>query len=199
MSYKIAAASSDGKQIDETFGAAKKFIIYEVTDGSYKKLEERVFHEELTENCREAAALPDGSSLLDGSGTGGGCSSAGSVSSTGSGGECGAAGGYSCGAGIGCASGGSGSDGGCGGAGNGSAKVELISDCRCIVCKKIGFHIQKQLERKAISAFDVSCSVEEALEKISYYFKRIDNHESLRAQSSPGCRGKELLAVSAKG
>lgn len=160
MSYKIAIASSDGKQIDETFGAAKSFLIYEVTDGAYRKLEERVFHEEgaASEKC-----------------------------------------GTSCGAGIGCASGGSAAGGGCGGAGNGSAKVELIADCRCIVCKKIGFHIQKQLERKAISAFDVSCSVEEALEKISYYFKRIDNHESLRAQSSSGCRGKELLAVSAKG
>ena len=30
MSYKIAVASSDGKQIDETFGSAKRFMIYEV-------------------------------------------------------------------------------------------------------------------------------------------------------------------------
>ena len=72
--------------------------------------------------------------------------------------------------------------GGCGGAGEASAKVELVSDCRCVVCKKIGFHIQKQLERKAISAFDVTCPVEEALEKISHYFTRMDNHESLRVQ-----------------
>lgn len=43
MSYKIAVASSDGKQIDETFGSAKRFMIYEVADGIYKRLEERVF------------------------------------------------------------------------------------------------------------------------------------------------------------
>lgn len=43
MSYKIAVASSDGLQIDETFGAAKSFIIYEVADGIYRKLEERTF------------------------------------------------------------------------------------------------------------------------------------------------------------
>ena len=41
MSYRIAVASSDEKQIDESFGSAKRFIIYEVTDGIYKRLEER--------------------------------------------------------------------------------------------------------------------------------------------------------------
>lgn len=142
MSYKIAVASSDGLQIDETFGSAKSFIIYEVADGIYRKLEERAFREEGTDN--------GGISVADSCKTGGGC--------------------------------GSGTGGGCGGAGEASEKVELISDCRCVVCKKIGFHIQKQLERKAISAFDVSVSVEEALEKISHYFTRMDNHESLRVQ-----------------
>lgn len=29
-------------------------------------------------------------------------------------------------------------------------KVQLLSDCRCIVCKKIGFNIQKQLEKLAL-------------------------------------------------
>ncbi|MBP3467891.1 MAG: hydrogenase [Lachnospiraceae bacterium] len=148
MSYKIAVASSDGLQIDETFGAAKSFIIYEAADGIYRKLEERTFREEGTEN--------DGISAADN------CNSSGSCKTGGG-----------CGAGAG---------GGCGGAGGASEKVELISDCRCVVCKKIGFHIQKQLERKAISVFDVSVSVEEALEKISHYFTRMDNHESLRVQ-----------------
>lgn len=69
---------------------------------------------------------------------------------------------------------------GCGGQGAASSKVELISDCRAVVCKKIGFHIWKQLERKAISAFDVSCTIEEALDKITAYYSRIDRHESLR-------------------
>lgn len=150
MSYKIAVASSDGLQIDETFGTAKSFIIYEVANGIYRKLEERTFREEGTDN--------DGVSAADS------CNSAGS-----------------CKTGGGC---GSGTGGGCGGAGEASEKVELISDCRCVVCKKIGFHIQKQLERKAISAFDVSVSVEEALEKITHYFTRMDNHESLRVQKN---------------
>ncbi|MCM1228176.1 MAG: hypothetical protein NC320_12300 [Clostridium sp.] len=69
---------------------------------------------------------------------------------------------------------------GCGGNGEASAKVELVADCRAVVCKKIGFNIQKQLERKAISSFDVNCSVKEALDKISAYYSRIDRHESLR-------------------
>ncbi len=150
MSYKIAVASSDGKQIDETFGAAKKFIIYEVTEGLYKKLEERFFHEEKTEQV----ILDNGKGNLE----------------------------EKCGDGNACENSNGCQRRGCAGAKEASAKVEFISDCRCIVCRKIGFHIQKQLERKAISAFDVSCPVEEALEKITYYFNRIDNHESLRAQ-----------------
>lgn len=40
-SYKIAIASSDGVQIDESFGPAARFIIYEVSDETYKKVEER--------------------------------------------------------------------------------------------------------------------------------------------------------------
>lgn len=148
MSYKIAVASSDGLQIDESFGSAKKFIIYEVTDGIYTRLEERAFREEETDNNDVSIV--------------GGCNSSVSCKNEG-----------------GC---GSGTGGGCGGAGEASPKVELVSDCRCIVCKKIGFHIQKQLERKAISAFDVTCPVEEALEKISHYFTHMDNHESLRVQ-----------------
>lgn len=148
MSYKIAVASSDGVQIDATFGSANRFMIYEVTDGIYRKLEERAFREEGTDNNDVSKAN--------------GCNSPAGCKKEG-----------------GC---GDGTGGGCGGAGEASAKVELISDCRCIVCKKIGFHIQKQLERKAISAFDVACPVEEALEKISHYFTRMDNHESLRVQ-----------------
>ena len=146
MSYKIAVASSDGVNIDETFGSAKEYIIYEVEDSTYRKLENR------------AAAVNEAESISDAEGDK--CSPSGS---------CGNGGGFS-----------GGNGGGCGGAVEVSAKVELISDCRCIVCKKIGFHAQKQLERKAISSFDVSCSVKEALSKISNYFSSIDNHRSLR-------------------
>lgn len=75
----------------------------------------------------------------------------------------------------------SGNHSGCGGNGGGcgdtdihSARVELLSDCRSVVCLKIGFHVQKLLQKKAISAFDVDCSVEEALSKITAYYKRTD-------------------------
>lgn len=69
---------------------------------------------------------------------------------------------------------------GCMGAADVSAKVELIADCRCVVCKKIGFQAQKQFERKAISVFDVECTIADAIAKISYYYDKIDNHQSLK-------------------
>lgn len=76
---------------------------------------------------------------------------------------------------------------GCPGIGHGCAgptdvanNVELIADCRCVVCAKIGFQAQKQFERKAISVFDVECKVSEALDKISHYYEKIDSHQSLR-------------------
>lgn len=150
VAYKIAVASSDGQQIDETFGSAKRFTIYEVTGDTCEKLEERVFHQENTEKASENLQ--------------GRCNPAGGCNPTG-----------------GCATHG---ERGCGGTGAASEKLSLVLDCRCIVCKKIGFQIQKQLERKAISAFDVSCSVEEALSKISCYFNRVDNHESLGRRRS---------------
>lgn len=176
MAYKIAVASTDGLQIDETFGAAKSFLIYEVENGKYHRLEERFFdgegsllgqcgtqacngkdaenadNAENSHNAEYAYNAEKAEDARNAHGETGGCGS---------------------GAKAGCGS-------GCGG--DASAKVELVADCRCIVCKKIGFQIQKQLERKAISAFDVSCSVEEALSKISNYFTRMDNHESLRVQ-----------------
>lgn len=141
MSYKIAVASSDGKQIDRTFGQAESFFIYEVTEDKYSKIEKR-----------NTIYSPNGNGHGECGNAKTGCQNGGQAG---------------CGSGTGCG-------------GEVSKKVELISDCRCIVCQKIGFHIQKQLERKAISAFDVTCTVEEALSKIASYFSHIDNHKSLR-------------------
>ena len=73
-----------------------------------------------------------------------------------------------------------GNGGGCQGSGDVAGKVELIADCRAVVCKKVGFQAQKQFEKKAISVFDVECEVKEALDKITFYYGRIDKHESLR-------------------
>lgn len=75
----------------------------------------------------------------------------------------------------GCSSNGcSGNGGGCSGPSDIVSKVELISDCRCVVCKKVGFQAQKQFEKKAISVFDVECEVQEALDKISSYYNKLD-------------------------
>ena len=38
---------------------------------------------------------------------------------------------------------------GCNGSSDVISKVALISDCRCVVCKKIGFQAQKQFEKKS--------------------------------------------------
>ncbi len=134
MSYKIAVASSDEINIDQTFGSAQKFLIYEVEGLSYKKLEIRkVISEEKEDNNKS---------------------------------ECGSS--NKCG------------EKRCSGNDDLSKKVEFISDSRCVICTKIGFNALKQLERKAITPFDVSCSIDEALTKISKYFNMIDNHQSLR-------------------
>ena len=143
MSYKIAVATSDYINVDETFGQAKRFIIYEADGKNFKKLEERDVEDDFVAECKTSETS---------CGTGGGC-----------------------GSGTGC-SGGS----GCGGNGEVSFKISSLFDCRAIVCKKIGVSAQKQFEKKAISYFDVSCTVEEALDKITFYYDRIDNHMSLR-------------------
>ena len=93
MSYKIAVASSDGIQIDETFGAAKRFLIYEVEDGAYRRLEERAADEDKTDrrgtqqessfqnacNAKSACSAESACHAESGcgNGTGGGCGGAG--------------------------------------------------------------------------------------------------------------------------
>ena len=72
---------------------------------------------------------------------------------------------------------------GCNGSSDVISKVALISDCRCVVCKKIGFQAQKQFEKKAISVFDVECEINEALEKIAFYYGKMDKHESFRKRN----------------
>lgn len=156
MPYKIAVASSDGIHIDEAFGSAKEFLIYEVTDETYVKSEVRAV-EEVRNAADEVSQPQKEAALQENCGNTGGCGKGGCSSQAG---------------------------GGCSGGGEVSEKVELVSDCRSIVCKKIGFHIQKQLERKAITSFDVDCTVEEALQKITAYFYKVDTHQSFRRASA---------------
>ncbi|MBP5180791.1 MAG: hypothetical protein J6127_05835 [Clostridiales bacterium] len=85
----------------------------------------------------------------------------------------------------------SGNGGGCGGPSQASAKVDVISDCRCVVCSKIGFSAQKVFEKKAISVFDVECTVEEALSKITGYYAKVDGHISLRRKQDPGTQSED--------
>jgi nitrogen fixation protein NifX len=81
--------------------------------------------------------------------------------------------------------------GGCEGSRENHPKVDFIADCRCVICKKIGFHIQKQLEKKAVSTFDVEGKIEDTLEKITWYFHRVDHHQTLRGMANVTLKGKE--------
>ena len=139
MSYKIAVATSDGINVDSSFGATSKFTIYEVNGSQYAFSEERqyVLSQETLLATRQMR-------------------------------ECGS--GLGCEMGRGCSS-------GCGSPSSLLAKVQLISDCRCVVCKKIGFNILKQLEKCAIISFDVECKVEVALKKIIQYLEKVDGHQ----------------------
>lgn len=75
------------------------------------------------------------------------------------------------------------SGGGCGGGHSDStieSRVSLISDCRCLLCDRIGPGAERQLEKKAITTFQISIKIEDALQKIIDYYVKIDNHISLR-------------------
>ena len=154
MAYLIAVATSNSKDVDLGFGAATGSHIYEVEGTEYKEKEYREFSEE------------SGGASSNTCGSGSGCGGAAAGCGTESGGQQPA----------GC----NGPANGCGGSDGAQKKVELIADCRSLVCKKIGFQAQKQLEKRAIAGFDVECSVDEALSKIAGYFDKIDNHISLR-------------------
>ena len=59
-------------------------------------------------------------------------------------------------------------------------KVSLISDCRCLICSHIGMKVHKYLERLAIAAFEVDSDTENVLDRITEYFFKVDNHQSLQ-------------------
>ncbi len=134
MAYKIAVASSDGIEVNETFGNAARFLIFTVNNETIEPPEERICtvgdESDISSVCNDNTCRGNGSRCNNYTGN--------------------------------------------------AIKVGQIADCRCVVCQKIGFQVQKQLERKAISFFDVSRTVEEALSKIIKYYSRIDKHESLR-------------------
>ena len=78
------------------------------------------------------------------------------------------------GCGSGCGSGCGGGGGGCGGGASGplAPAVELLLDCRAVVAAQIGQNMGRQLQRNAISVFDIELPVSEALEKLAAYYKK---------------------------
>lgn len=153
MTYKIAVASSDSVTVDGAFGEVAEFRIYQIEGEQYRQVESRKMPELATQKPEDTAAEQRADSTerqncggQDRDHTEAGC--------------CGGHGGHG-----GC---------GCGTPDGSSIRIDALSDCRSIVCKKIGPHAKKLLERKAIAAFDVDCSVEEALKKIIFYYNRVD-------------------------
>lgn len=135
MPYKIAVASSDGKNIDLSFGGAKEFYIYEIgEDNSVVLLETRKPSKSEIDSERVTCTEGCGEKEKEG----------------------------------------------CSGGGGHIPKMELVEDCRCVLCKKIGFQVKKQLEKRAIATFDIEYNIDDALEKIVMYFDRMDHHKSLR-------------------
>ena len=180
MAYKIAVGSSDGESVDLTFGEVDEFLIYEVNGKSYRKVEKRKYVDKGSRknDLCDASADSRGSCCT----TAGSCGTSADTCGT-SAGSCGTSAG-SCGTSAGSCKG----SRGCSSPADVATKVSLIDDCRCVVCKKIGFQAQKQFEKKAISVFDVECSINEALDKITFYYDKLDNGKSLRV-----ARGKGIL------
>ena len=146
MSIKVAIASSDGINVDLHFGQAKSFLIYELKGSKFELTEKRE-----VPVVKNESTSPDTPSESDfGSGCGGG--------------------GFGCGSGGGCG----GSGGGCGGGAGGplAPAVELLLDCRSVVAAQIGQGMGRQLQRKAISVFDIELPINEALEKLAAYYTK---------------------------
>jgi len=59
-------------------------------------------------------------------------------------------------------------------------KIEVISDCRCLLCSKCGPGSEKQLGKNNISAFEIDLKIDEALKKIIKYYKKSDERQSLK-------------------
>ena len=64
------------------------------------------------------------------------------------------------------------SEGSCRSGKPGHTNTELVRDCRCVVCGKIGHPARRELEGKAIAVFDVRGEIGDALEKIIRYYSR---------------------------
>lgn len=143
MGIKVAIATSDGLNIDLHFGQAKSFLLYEFKDGKFELSEKReVPVDDSAVVALRQAQGPQIETTFACPGGGGGCG--------GSGGGCG------------------------GGAASGplSPAVELLLDCRAVIAAQIGQGMRRQLERNAISVFDIEIPVENALKKLAAYYAK---------------------------
>jgi len=179
MSFKIAVASTDDIYVDAHFGSAASFLIYEVnSDGSYEKKEERIVLGKTGDISSDSTIPSEENEKTRGSNServqNTDCASSSNCASD-----------SDCSSKSGCGSSDGSGGGGCGGhSGHSDTKIEsnisLIADCRCLLCYKVGAGAERQLERKAITVFQVDYKVEDALKKIINYYTKIDNHLSLR-------------------
>lgn len=143
MKYKVAAATSDGITIDSHFGHVSSFLILEVD-------EETGTFEDIGERDVTAAC------------SGGNCGSGTALEA--------ARGGEGSGAvGAGC--------GGHNGAGEGASPMDEIakalSDVDYVLVAKIGPHAIRALARYNVTAYDIILPIEEAIEKINEFRKKI--------------------------
>jgi len=175
MSYKIAIASTDGIYVDAHFGGASSFLIYEVNgDGSYENKEVRIVSG--TSGDRSSDSIIPSGETENSCGSGSDCTNKSNCTSNAN--SCQRSSYASPNENESVRE----SGGGCGGHSDSKieANVALIADCRCLLCYKVGAGAERQLERKAITAFQVNYKIKDALEKIINYYIKIDNHISLR-------------------
>jgi nitrogen fixation protein NifX len=59
-------------------------------------------------------------------------------------------------------------------------KIEVISDCKCLLCSKCGPGSEKKIGKNNISAFEIDLKIDEALKKIIKYYKKSDECQSLK-------------------
>lgn len=68
---------------------------------------------------------------------------------------------------------------GCQGGGNActtmhGAKVERLSDCRCILCIRAGEKVKKLFDAKAVTLFEIKGDIPALMKKIIIYYARIN-------------------------
>lgn len=109
---KVAVVSSDGKVINQHFGKASRFLIFEVDDGEIRFIEERANKPV----CGSAEYGHSDNAL--------------------------------------------------------SNTISLISDCKAVLCARIGGGAEQELRKSGISPVEAPYFIDEALEKYERWIKK---------------------------